>query len=89
VEELMRMGAEVRGAKLCEVPSGEADSYTLTAEGDILFDPRVTQVEEVLDLLSRVATAADLAERRHLERDAAFEQFSRDLEQEAYGGVTD
>jgi superfamily II DNA or RNA helicase len=89
VEELLNMGAEIKGAKLCEVPSGEADSYTLTAEGDILFDPQLTQAEEVLDLLSRVATAADLAERRHLERDAAFDQFRRDLQQEAYGGVAD
>ncbi len=50
---------------------------------------KLTQSEEVLNLLSRVTIAADLAERRHLGWDAAFIQFRRDLRQEAYGGVSD
>jgi hypothetical protein len=87
--ELVNMAAEIKGAKLCEVPSGEADSYMLTAEGDILFYPQLTQTEDVLDLISRISIAADLVERRYLEQDATFDQFRRDLQQEAYGGVTD
>jgi len=89
VDELINMGAEIKGAKLCEVPGGEAGSYTLTAEGDILFNPRLTQDGEVLDLLSRVTIAADIAERRLLDKDAAFDQFRRDLQQEASGSATD
>jgi hypothetical protein len=87
--ELVGIAAEIKGAKLCEVPSGEAASYTLSAEGDILFDPQLTQAGEVLDLLSRVTIAADMVERRYLEQDATFDQFRRDLRQEAYGGVAD
>ncbi len=71
-------------AKLCMVPAKEAGNYTLSAEGDILFSPEVTQLEEVLDLLGSVAVAADRAERELLGEDAPHAKFREDLRAEAH-----
>jgi hypothetical protein len=76
-------------AKLCEVLGPEFESYTLTVEGDIIFDPNLTQAEEAIDLLSRIAVAADWTERRLLEGlDQPFAAFRKDLHREAHR-VTD
>ena len=81
--KILELQAKLTGAKLCEVSADEADTYTLTAEGDILFNPETTQAEEVLDLLTRVAVAADLAERRLLSgEDQPMSLFRRDLHRE-------
>ena len=66
-------------AKLCMVPAKEAGNYTLSAEGDILFSPKATQIEEVLDLLESVVVAADRAERELLGEDAPLAQFREAL----------
>lgn len=87
--EIVEMSAEMGAAKLCEVPGPEFESYTLTVEGDIIFDPNLTQAEEAIDLLSRIAVAADWTERRLLEGlDQPFASFRKDLHREAHG-VTD
>lgn len=76
---------EVDGVKLCEVPAGEADSYTLTAEGDVIFRAAEAAIEDVLDLLRRVTVGADKVERRLLEgQDAAIEVFRDDLYEEGH-----
>jgi superfamily II DNA or RNA helicase len=85
VVEIVALSAELPGAKLCEVPSGELATYTLSVEGDIIFDPILTQAEEAADLLSRIAIAADWAERSLLEGlDQPFAKFRKDLREEAH-----
>ena len=84
-EKIIEIQGELHGAKLCQVPSNEATSYTLTAEGDVIFTPAATAIEVVLDLLRRVAVGADKVERRLLERqDAAIEIFRDDLYEEGH-----
>jgi hypothetical protein len=81
---VVELAGEVTGAKICEVLGSEFDSYTLTVEGDIILDPRLTQIEEAMDLLNRIAIAADWMERRCLENlDQSFSRFRRDLQREA------
>ena len=82
--EVVEWAREIRAAKVCEVPGPEFESYTLTVEGDIAFDAQFTQIEEVVDLLTRIAVAADWLERRCFERlDQSFANFSKDLHKEA------
>jgi hypothetical protein len=84
-EWVVRLADEIRVAKVCEVPGSDAESYTLTVEGDIIFDDEMTQIEEVNDLLDRVCTAADWLERRCLgETDESFATFHKDLHREAH-----
>lgn len=61
--ELLELQRRLRGAKLCRLPSKHVGTYTLTAEGDLLLSPHGTQVEEVLDLVQRIAISADRVER--------------------------
>jgi hypothetical protein len=83
--DVVDLQSELRGAKLCAVDGKEAESYTLAAEGDILFSPEVTQVEEVMDLLTRVTVAADEAERELFpDRDVAIDVFRHELHAEAH-----
>jgi hypothetical protein len=81
---VVELAGEIRGAKVCEVLGADVESYTLTVEGDIILDPRLTQVEEALDLLKRIALAADWMERSCLEGlDQSFSEFRKDLRREA------
>ena len=58
-------------------------TYTLTAEGDVVFTRESASVEDVFDLLERVAVGADLVERTLLEgQDANLEMFRDDLQME-------
>jgi superfamily II DNA or RNA helicase len=83
--EIVMMSAEIGAAKLCEVPGPEFETYTLTVEGDIIFDPKLTQAEEAIDLLSRITIAADWTERSLLEGlDQPFAAFRKDLHREAH-----
>jgi hypothetical protein len=76
---------ELKGAKLCMVPATDTETYTLSAEGDIIFAPDVTQLEEAIDLLAQVTVAADRTERRFLgvEKDEPLARFAEDLRHEA------
>ena len=83
--DIVEIQGGLDGAKLCKVPTDEADSYMLTAEGDVLFTPAATAIEDVLDLLQRVTVGADKVERRLLVgQDAAIEVFRDDLHEEAH-----
>lgn len=73
---------KLRGAKFCEVETKDNESYSLTVEGDILFETEQTQLDEVVDLIKRVSLAADITERKKLEDDLAFCEFREDLERE-------
>jgi hypothetical protein len=78
---------ELRGVKLSEVSASEANTYTLMAEGDVIFTRESAAVEDVFDLLERVAVGADLVERTLLGgEDAAIEKFREDLRLEAERG---
>ena len=79
--ELMQYKAVLDGAKVCLVPEG-VNSYSITVEGDIRFDPTTTQLEEVIDLLTRVAISADRIEREKMGKDAHFNEFGDDLTKE-------
>lgn len=79
--ELMPYQTALDGAKVCLVPEG-VDSYSITVEGDIRFDPTTTQLEEVIDLLTRVAISADRIEREKMGKDAHFNEFGDDLTKE-------
>ena len=72
-------------AEAPEVPANEAGSYTLTAEGDVIFTAAKAAIEDVLDLLRRVTVGADKVERRLLEgQDAKIEVFHDDLYEEGH-----
>ncbi len=83
--DIVDFQAELKGAKLCMVPATDAETYTLSAEGDIIFAPDVTQLEEAIDLLVRVTVAADRTERRFLgvAKDEPLARFAKDLRHEA------
>ena len=82
---IVEIQGEVDGVKLCEVPEREAGSYTLTAEGDVIFTSAKAAIEDVLDLLQRVTVGADKVERRLLEgQDAKIEVFRDDLYEEGH-----
>lgn len=82
--EIVSLAREIAGAKVCEVAGPEFKTYTLTVEGDVIFDTELTQAEEAADLLRRVTIAADWMERRCLEGlDQSFAQFRKDLQREA------
>ena len=84
-ERIVEIQGEVDGVKLCEVPANEAGSYTLTAEGDVIFTAAEAAIEDVLDLLRRVTVGADKVERRLLEgQDAKIEVFRDDLYEEGH-----
>jgi hypothetical protein len=83
-QELMECAAGVRGAKLCEVPGENFESYNLTVEGDIVFHPERAQTDDILDLVERVTIAADIIEQAIMEgEDAPLVRFRKDLQQEA------
>jgi Helicase conserved C-terminal domain. len=83
--KIVTLAGELAGAKVCEVAGPEFETYNLTVEGHIILDARLTQVEELTDLLSRIAVAADWIERRCLENlDQSFAQFRKDLHREAH-----
>ena len=67
------------------VPATDTETYTLSAEGDIIFAPNVTQIEEAIDLLAQVTVAADRTERRFLgvAKDEPLARFAEDLRHEA------
>ena len=82
--DIVYFQAELKGAKLCMVPATDAETYTLSAEGDIIFAPDVTQLEEAIDLLVRVTVAADRTEREFLgAKDEPLARFAKDLRHEA------
>ncbi len=81
--DLASAGRELGGIKICTTRAGEADAYSLTVEGDLLFDPELTQLEEVIGLLERVCVGADQVERRHTQTDQEIEVFRKDLHEEA------
>jgi hypothetical protein len=84
---IVELQEELRGAKLSEVPASEAETYTLMAEGDVVFTRESAAVEDVFDLLERVAVGADLVERALLKgQDAAIDKFRGDLHLEAERG---
>jgi len=86
--ELLLVEPELEGVKICELPGDEADTYSLTAEGDILFDAETTQQEEVDDLLERVCLGADRLEATLLELlDQPLATFRRDLGKEHGRGL--
>lgn len=81
--EILELQSALPGLKLCETEEDHSE-YTLTAEGDIVFSPELTQFEEVEDLLRRAALGADWVERRLFEEyDARFDEFAKDLRKEA------
>ncbi|HEX5749931.1 MAG TPA: DEAD/DEAH box helicase family protein [Archangium sp.] len=81
--ELARSQGRFPGVRLCEVSTGDVDTYTLTAEADLLFDPTWTEAEELFALMCNVSLAADAAERMLLEeQDAPYSQFQDDLGRE-------
>jgi len=82
---LLRYQSELRGAKVCRLPSKHAGSYTVTVEGDVLLTPRVTDVHDVVDLVARIAIAADRIEHGIFEgrADTAYAVFSDSLKTEA------
>jgi hypothetical protein len=80
---LASVGRELGGIKLCTTRAGAADAYTVTVEGDLLFDPELTQLEEVIGLLERVCVGADQVERRRADTDQDIEVFRKDLREEA------
>lgn len=81
--ELARHQERFHGARLCEVPTGEMETYSLTAEAELLFDPAWTEAEELFALVSRVSLGADAAERMLFEtQDASYSEFQQDLSRE-------
>ena len=86
--EIVSLAREIAGAKVCEVAGPEFETYTLTVEGDVIFDTELTQAEELADLLRRITIAADWMERRCLEGlDQSFAQFRKDLQREGRRGA--
>lgn len=56
---LWQLQAELGCAKFCIKPSKNKNEDYLTIEGDILFQPKLTQVNEVLDLIQRTVTTSN------------------------------
>ncbi len=86
---LLEIQSRLRGTKVCRLPTKHAGSYTVTAEADLLFAPGSTHVEELIDMIQRIAVGADLIERELLpDRDRALDEFAKHLKEEAMN-VTD
>jgi hypothetical protein len=80
---LLERQTELDRAKICEVPDEDSDTYTVTVEGDLIFDPDLTQLEELIDLVKRVCCGADFVEAWRLEGlDQPLDVFRRDLQRE-------
>jgi hypothetical protein len=81
--ELARQQGTIPGVRLCEVASGQLDTYSLTAEADLLFDPAWTEAEEVFALVRNVSLAADATEKKLLDpQDESYAHFQDDLSRE-------
>jgi hypothetical protein len=61
-EDLVRWQSDLNGMKLCAHPTTRQGTHDLTVEADLFFSPELTQVEEVEQVLARVAVAADIVE---------------------------
>ena len=71
-------------AKICAIPEESRDSYSATVEGGLLFDPELTQVEELEHLVTRICLAADRLEKAlRPGQDVPLERFRTDLRREA------
>lgn len=85
--ELVDHARDIDGAKVClvvdEMSVEERErTYTVSVEGDILFDPASTQIDEVVDLLRRVTVPADWIEESLMRRDEPFSTFRPDIVKE-------
>lgn len=70
--ELLDVQAGLEGVKVCTVPWSGAAPDLVTVEGDLFFGKRITQMNEVEDLIRRVAVGADEIEREFFDgRDAS------------------
>ena len=71
-------------AKICAIPEESLESYSATVEGGLLLDPKLTQVEELVHLVTRICIAADLLEKAlRPGSDTPIERFRADMREEA------
>ncbi len=82
--EILKLQSELPGLRLCD-QRDDRSSYTLSAESEIVFSPKLTQPEEVEDLLVRSTLGAAWMEQRLFGGlvDESFDVFAKELRQEA------
>lgn len=77
---------QVGHGKLCAISDAKKQTYDLTIELDMLFDPTTTQFDEFASLVERTTQSADQIEQHLLQLDQTMEKFRVDLLQEPKRG---
>ncbi len=84
--QIQRCHTRAGFGKLCATSTGLKDVLTFSIQADILFHPDVTQADEVIDLVMRTASSADVMEHELWGTDQSIEQLRDQLGEESTNG---
>ena len=87
IELQTELPPQLRGARICERPSGERGRFLISVESDMHFHHDSAHLEELVDMIHRVTVVADQVEEDlFVDQDASIDQFRANLRRQARHG---